>query len=159
MKRLFILVVLVLAVVYSFAQPYKATYSSKFKIGNQRYTNMILDLWKDWDDNMLDRHTDYLADTITAYFPDGGMVKGKAAFQEAGKKYRAGFTTVKSVVHAIVPLHSDDRNTDAVCIWGEEEDTSTDGKTSKSNLHEVWFFNKDGKISAMRQWMAKPSAN
>lgn len=158
MKRLIILVFLVFAVIYSFAQPYKATYSSNFKMGNQRYANMVLDMWKDWDDNMLDRH-DYLADTVTAYFPDGSTVKGKAAFLETGKKYRAGFTAVKSVVHAIVPLHSEDRNTDAVCIWGEEEDTTPDGKTSKSNLHEVWFFNKDGKISTMRQWTAKPSAN
>ncbi len=158
MKRLFILIVVVLAATLSFAQPYKANYSSKFKMGNQKYANMILDMWKDWDDNMLDRH-DYLADTVTGYFPDGSVVKGKAAFIESGKKYRSGFTTVKSVVHAWVPLRSEDRNEDAVCIWGDEEDTTPDGKTTKSSLHEVWFFNKDGKISAMRQWTAKPSAN
>lgn len=156
MKRLFIFIILVLASTYSFAQPYKATYSSKFKLGKQQYANMILDIWKDWDDNMLDRH-DYFADTITAHFPDGSMVKGKAAFTEASKKYRSGFTTVKSFVHAWVPLSSEDRNEEAVCIWGEEADTTPDGKTTKTNLHEVWFFNKDGKISRMRQWSAKPS--
>lgn len=158
MKRLIILFAIIVFVFTADAQPYKATYSSNFKMGDQKYANMILDMWKDWDDNALERH-DYVADTITAYFPDGSVVKGKAAFLEAGKKYRGGFTTVKSVVHAWVPLKVEDKNTQAVCIWGEEEDTTQDGKTTKTNLHEVWFFNKDGKISAMRQWSAKPSAN
>jgi hypothetical protein len=156
MKRLFFVIVLVLVATLSFAQPYKATYSSKFKMGKQQYANMILDLWKDWDDNMLDRH-DYLSDTVTAYFPDGSMVKGKAAFTEASKKYRSGFTTVKSVVHAWIPLQSEERNEDVVCIWGEEADTTPDGKTTKTSLHEVWFFNKAGKIASFRQWSAKPN--
>lgn len=157
MKRLFILFAIMLFVATADAQPYKAAYSSTFKMGNQKYANMILDMWKDWDDNMLDRH-DYIADTITAYFPDGTKVKGKAAFLEAGKKYRSGFTTVKSVVHAWVPLYSEDRKTDILCIWGEETDTTPDGKATTTNLHEVWFFNKDGKISAFRQFTAKPAA-
>ncbi len=134
--------------------PYKASYSSNFKMGNQKYAKMILDLWKDWDDNAFNRH-DYFSDTITAYFPDGSMVKGKSAFMENSKKYRDGFTAVKSIVHAWVPLLSEDQKMDVVCVWGQEDDTTADGKSTKSNLHEVWFFNKDGKISAFRQWMAK----
>jgi ketosteroid isomerase-like protein len=156
MKQLVILSVVILCAFASGAQPYKATYSSNFKMGNQKYANMILDMWKDWDDNALERH-DYVSDTVTAYFPDGTMVKGKAAFLESGKKYRSGFTTVKSVVHAWLPLYSEDRKTDILCIWGEEADTAPDGKTTTTNLHEVWFFNKDGKITALRQFMAKPA--
>ena len=158
MKQLLILFVVILFVLTSGAQPYKATFSSSFKMGNQKYANKILELWKDWDNNVFTK-SDYFADTVTGYFPDGTTVKGKEAFIETGKKYRAGFTTVKSTVHAWAPLYSEDKKTDAVCIWGEEADTTPDGKTTTTNLHEVWFFNKDGKISAMRQWMAKPSAN
>ena len=158
MKRLMMSFLFVMLLNFCFAQPYKAMYSSKFKMGNAKYANMILDVWKDWDDNALDRH-DYFADTITAYFPDGSVVKGKAAFLESGKKYRGSFTTVKSVVHAWVPLRSEDKNEDAVCIWGDEEDTTADGKTTKMSLHEVWFFNKDGKVATLRQWNAKPSSN
>ena len=157
MKRFIILFAVILFMLTADAQPYKATYSSNFKMGNQKYAKMILDMWKDWDDNMLDRH-DYVADTVTAYFHDGTVVKGKTAFQESGKKYRSGFTTVKSVVHAWVPLYSEDKKNDVVCIWGEEADTTPDGKTTTTGLHEVWFFNKDGKISSFRQWQAKPAA-
>jgi len=156
MKRLIILFAILLFTATADAQAYKATFSSNFKTGNQKYANRILELWKDWDNNVFTK-SDYFADTMTAYFPDGSMVKGKEAFIEAGKEYRGGFTTVKSIVHAWVPLYSEDKKTDVVCIWGEEADTTPDGKTTTSSLHEVWFFNKDGKISTFRQWMAKPS--
>ena len=158
MKKLVMSLVFATVTMMCYAQHYKATYSSKFKMGNAKYAGMVQDIWKAWDDNALDRH-DYFADTMTAYFPDGSVVKGKAAFMESGKKYRATFTTVKSEVHAITALRSEDKNEDAVCIWGQEADTAPDGTVTKSNLHEVWFFNKDGKISGMRQWHSKVPAN
>lgn len=136
---------------------YKATYSSNFKIGNPAYATMIQEVWKDWDDNLLDRH-DYFADTLAMYFSDGTMMKGKAANMEAAKKYRGGMTKVSSTLHAWVPIHSNDKKEDAVCLWGLEENTMADGKVERKALHEVWWFNKDGKISIMRQWTAVPTA-
>src|SRR5688500_15734803 len=44
------------------SSPYTADYSSNFVMGNPAYSNVILDMWKDWDDNALDRH-DYMADS------------------------------------------------------------------------------------------------
>ena len=158
MKRLFFSLTFMLIITCVIAQPYKATFSSSFKMGNDKYAKMVLDLWKAWDDNALDRH-DYFADTVKGYFPDGSVVKGKAAFLESGKKYRSGFTSAKSTVHALAPLYSIDKKIDAVCIWGEEEDITPDGKTTKTNIHEVWFFNKAGKISTLRQWTGKPAEN
>lgn len=135
---------------------YKATYSSDFKMGNAKLAGMIRQLWIDWDENMLDRN-DYFADTIKAYFADGSMVNGKAAFVAESKKYRGGFTTVKSTIHAIIPIRSQDKNEDIVCMWGDESSTKADGTTTTSSIHEVWFFNKDGKITTLRQWTAKPT--
>lgn len=131
---------------------YKASYSSDFKIGNQAYANMILEMWKDWDDNMLDRH-DYMADSLVMSFADGTEIKGKQANMDAAKKFRGSMKSVKTTLHAMVPLRSNDRNVDVVCMWGEEENTLPDGKVEKRPIHEVWFFNKDGKIFSMRQWV------
>ncbi len=63
-------------------------------------------------------------------------------------------TSVKSTIHAWVPLKSMDMNEDVVCIWGNEENTMPDGKIENKEIHEVWWFNKDGKIHEMRQWAA-----
>jgi hypothetical protein len=133
---------------------YTADYSSSFKIGDDANARKILELWKDWDDNKLDRH-DYFSDTVAMYFPDGSTVKGKKEAYEGAVKYRASQGTVKSTVHAWVPLRSTDKNQDVVCIWGKEEATAADGKVTVQELQEVWGFNKDGKIVWFRQYSAK----
>ena len=135
--------------------PYKATYSSKFMIGKSAYAQKILDLWKDWDDNNLDRHADYMADSLVMFLPDSSVVRGKKENLEGAKKYRSGFSKVTSILHAWVPLTSTDKNEDVVCVWGQETDTYPDGKVETRDIHEVWWFNKAGKITAMRQWTAK----
>lgn len=138
------------------ALPYTATYSSNFAIGNPEHSRMILNMWKDWDDNAFDRN-DFFADTITVYLPDGTVTKGKAANLEGAKKYRGGMSSAKSTIHAWVPLRSTDKNENWVAIWGTEVDTWPDGKTETTEIHEVWRINKDGKIDLMRQFTAKPA--
>jgi hypothetical protein len=36
--------------------PYEAEYSSKFKIGDDRHSMKVLEIWKDFEENELDRH-------------------------------------------------------------------------------------------------------
>lgn len=136
------------------AFPYTATYSSNFIIGNPAHGRMILDMWKDWDDNALDRH-DFWADTVALYTADGTLLKGKSAVIEGGKKFRGGLKSAVSTVHAWMPLKSTDRNEDWVAIWGTSTDTWPDGKVDTYNVHEIWRINKDGKIDLMRQFTSK----
>ena len=135
--------------------PYKANYSSKFAMGNSAHAKMILNLWKDWDDNAFDRH-DYMADTLVMLFPDGTMAKGKQEALEGAKKYRGGMTSAKSTIDAWVPLRITDKNEDWVAVWGSETDTWADGKTETRDIHEIWRINKDGKVDFMKQFTAKP---
>ncbi len=134
--------------------PYTAAYSSNFVMGNPAHAKMALDAWKDWDENMLDRH-DFMADTIITYMPDGTVTKGKFANMDMWKKYRGGFTHSISTVDAWLPLRSVDRKEDWVAIWGTETDTTPDGKVGTTQIHEVWRINKDGKVDLIRQYTAK----
>jgi hypothetical protein len=134
--------------------PYTAVYSSDFKMGNQAQAKKVLEIWKDWDDNQLDRH-DYFADSLKMFFADGTTLQGKEAAMSASKAYRNSLGNVKSQIHAWVPIHSNDKNEDIVLVWGDEERTSADGKVETVGLHEVWWFNKNGKVTAMRQWTAR----
>jgi len=136
--------------------PYTATYSSSFAIGDAKHSKMILELWKDWDDNAFDRH-DYFADTAMMKLPDGHVIKGEAAILEGAKKERGGFTSATSTLDAWIPLKSLDKNEDWVAIWGREEDVLPDGKNQKRELHEIWRINKDGKVDYMEQWAATPA--
>lgn len=135
--------------------PYKANYSSNFKIGNPAQAKMILELWKDWDDNAFDRH-DYMADTVVMFFPDGSMIKGKDSSLTGAMRYRGSMSSATSTLDAWIPLKSVDRNQNWVAVWGSETDTWPDGKTETREIHEIWRFNKDGKVDFMKQFGSKP---
>ncbi len=61
-------------------------------------------------------------------------------------------SSASSVIQAWVPLKSVNRNEDWVAIWGTETDTYADGKKDIKDLHEIWRFNKDGKVVFMKQF-------
>jgi hypothetical protein len=135
--------------------PYTANYSSQFALGNQAHATRILELWKDYDDNSFQRHLDYYADTASFFTSDGMIFKGRDSSLAMVSKYRSGLTNVKSTVDAWIPLRSTDRNEDWVAIWGTETSTDSQGKTTTNAVHELWSFNKDGKVASMRQYHAQ----
>jgi hypothetical protein len=61
------------------------------------------------------------------------------------------FSAVSSRVDAVFPTKSTDKGENWVCVWGMETHTMN-GKTDSTNLHEVWRFNKDGKVDLMMQY-------
>jgi len=138
------------------AYPYTANYSSNFRIGNPAHAKMILDLWKDWDDNAFDRHN-YFADTIVMYLPGGNVIRGKDSCMASAKSYRGSMSSATSSIDAWMPLKSIDRNEDWVAVWGTEIDVFPDGKTEKKDYQEIWRINKAGKVDFMKQFTAVPA--
>jgi hypothetical protein len=136
--------------------PYTANYSSNFKMGNPAHAKMILELWKDWDDNAFDRHN-YFADTVVMYLSDGSVIKGKDSVVAGAKKFRGSMSAAISSIDAWMPLKSVDKNEDWVAVWGTETDTYPDGKTEKREIHEIWRINKAGKVDFMKQFTSKPA--
>ena len=135
--------------------PYTALYSSNFVPGEPAHGKMILDLWKDWENNTLDQHASYIADTIVYLTADGQMIRGIEDFAAAVAQGRDSFADVKNEVEVWIPLKSVDQNENWVAIWGQETDTGKDGNVTKNMIHEIWRINKDGKIDFMRQYVAK----
>jgi hypothetical protein len=156
MKKLFIFFLMAMPfVAMSQAHSgYTPSYSSSFVIADPSYSEKILMLWKDFENNTLDNHTDMFADTVTMMLANGAMVKGKAENLAGAKQFRSSLKNYKAGLDAYVSLKSTDRNQNVVCVWGTEEYTDKDGKQVKTRLQEVWAFNKDGKIALMLQYAA-----
>lgn len=154
MKKLFVLFLLAMpfAAMSQAHGGYTAAYSSSFKIADPSYSEKILTLWKDFENNTLDKHIEWFADTVNMMLASGNMIKGKAENLASVKQFRSSITNYKVTVDAWVSLKSTDKNGISVCIWGNEEYTDKDGKQVKSRTHEVWGFNKDGKIDLMLQY-------
>ncbi len=137
--------------------PYKANYSSQFAMGDQAHAKKVMELWKDYDANMLEKHSDYFADSLVVELPNGTRLVGKEAAMKSIKEYRSSQGKVESTVDAWISTRSLDRNEDWVCIWGVEKSTDASGKETKTRLHEIWQLNKDGKVVYMAQFTATPA--
>jgi ketosteroid isomerase-like protein len=151
MKKI-ILAILIAIPFAGMSQTYTAGYSSKFAMADPSYSDKILSVWKDYENNTLDKHLGLFADTVTMMFAQGTPVKGKAENLASAKAYRASITNYKVSIDAWMSVKSLDRNENAVLVWGDEDFTDKDGKHIQQRLHEVWIFNKDGKISLMMQY-------
>lgn len=134
--------------------PYVAAYSHKFEMSDPARARKVLELWKDYDNNAFDLHKSYFADTVSMYMADGRVIKGVDSLMTKMKAYRSSLTSAKSTVDVWMSLRSIDKNENWVAVWGTEEDIAKDGKKSVVHLHEVWRFNKAGKVDMMMQFAA-----
>jgi hypothetical protein len=139
----------------SSSAPFKATYSSNFKMGDPKYSQQVLVLWKDYEQNTLDKHSSWFADTASIAFADGKITKGRANLIAGAKAARGAVKNYKCTIAAYMSLISVDKKKQWVAIWGTDEYTDKNGKAVKVNLQEIWGFNKDGKIDYMSQYAAK----
>lgn len=133
----------------------KATYSSAFEMGDPKYADIVIELWKQYDDNTLDKGLDYFADTVTMWMADGWRFRGtRDSLMKMTKESRKGFSSMKGVVAAIIPLKITDRNENWVSIYGTEYFTVKNKKDS-SELQENWRFDKNGKVDMMHSYRRK----
>ena len=136
---------------------YTPQYSGDFSIGDSKYAQTVLELWKDFDNNTFDNHKDAFADSIRMEFPDGSVMEGsRDSIIAATKAYRSGLKNVASTIDAVTTLKPKGKDETWVCVWGKEVDTHSNGKVDSVMLQENWMFNKDGKIAYMNQLSAKP---
>ena len=135
--------------------PFKARYSSNFSMGTPANAKMVLDLYKEFDDNNLDQSKDVWADSVTMEFASGFMVHGSRDSVLAGAKMERGrYTMVMDSIDAWMPLHSNDKNEDWVAVWTREYSTTLKGKNDTTDLNELWHL-KNGKVDYMLQYSGK----
>ena len=138
--------------------PYDIQYSSKFIMGNPKYAENVLTLWKDYDNGNLSAHKDLFADSMTAYLGNGATMHASRDSVIAGiQRHRNMMSAAVDRVDAVMAVKSTDKNEDWVLIWGMETDTYKNGKIDSVNLQETWRINKDGKADFLMQY-ARPAA-
>lgn len=124
-------------------------------IGNPAYAQLVLKAWKDFDSKNFENSLSMFADDVVATFPDGTAVKGKDNLFKMAKDFQGKYSAMTSDIHACTTLKSaESPGTEVAIIWGVSTATKTDGSIEKTNLHEVWYFNKDGKVTALYQYAA-----
>lgn len=128
-------------------------YSSDFEIGNSKQAQIVVSLWKDFDDNNLQNGKEAFADSVTLELPGMRMQTTRDSAIAATTAYRSQYTSMTSTVEAVLPTKARNRGEDWVAIWGMEKKTDKAGKTDSVRIHEIWRFIKDGKIDYMAQFI------
>lgn len=135
--------------------PYPIGYASNFEIADNKYSKIVLDLWKSYENNDL-KSTEAFADTMTLQFANGALIKKqKDSMNVMIAAQRSKFASVTSSIDVIVALKPKGKDVIWVCVWGKEVDVMKDGKKDSLLLNENWMFNKDGKIAMMHSYNAK----
>jgi hypothetical protein len=157
MKKLIVLLILILPIAgycqTNNALPYVAHYSSNFKISqSNKYVEMVLSATKAFEDNKLDVISPWVADTINVEMADGSKFKGKQNFIQAGKKIRSTMSTIKVELDAFMGVQSVDRGEEIVLLWMTNTATMK-GQKGTMGIHQVWIFNKAGKLAFFKDFM------
>lgn len=137
---------------------YPVEYSSDFTIGDPKYAQTVLELWKDFENNTLDNHKDAFADSVTMNFASGTKISGlRDSILAGAKAERSSLKNVSSSIVVVTTLKPKGKDETWVCLWGKEVDTHNDGKMDSIYLNENWMFNKEGKIAYMDQYRQNPA--
>ncbi len=135
--------------------PYPISYSSKFEMGDPKNSQMVLGLWKDFDNNELDKAKENFADTIVLDLSDVRLSGTRDSIVNSTKAYRGMYKSVESRVAAIMSVKATATNEDWVLVWGTETMTDNKNVVDSSHLQETWRINKDGKVDYMMQYKRK----
>lgn len=137
--------------------PYPINYSASFTIGPLGNAQVVLDLWKDFDNNTLDSGTHVFADEVRMDFADGTSFSGgRDAFMDVMKQQRKTFKAFYSYIDAVVSLAPLGKPETWACVWGKQVSETQDYVHNEVLINENWMFNADGKVSYIRQFSAVP---
>jgi hypothetical protein len=132
----------------------KFSYSSDFSLGDPALADKVISMWKHYDANTIDSTRSSFADSVFSDMPGyAAKLQADTMIKEI-KVSRAEYSACTTSFDAILTTKAEGKDETVVLIWGVETATKA-GKTSKRDLHEVWGFNKDGKVTWIKQFELK----
>lgn len=136
--------------------PYKPDYAD-FKMGDPKYTKLVLDFYKTFEENRMDDGKAMLTDSVMVNFADGSKFMGTAdSLVSMGKQYRGMYSAYRVTIDACMSVHANDKNEDWVLVWDRSYFTDQKGKSDSLGGHAYWQI-KNGKIAYWGEQQAKLS--
>ena len=125
--------------------------------GDPKNAEIVLDLYKVWDENKLADATGYFADTTNFDLPDGRRLSTtKSTIETTFGKLRKSYKQTINVPFSIMPLYNKDMDQQWVIAWIWNKWQYTDGVRDSMLYCDNWRFS-NGKIDHMVSMENKPS--
>jgi hypothetical protein len=135
--------------------PYKADYTTDFKVGDANNSKLVLDFFKLWETGNIDAMKPMLTDSVWIEFSDGSKVNATAdSVLKMAKQYRSSLSKVEIKLDTWMPIHANDKNDDWVLVWEKDYNTDLKGKVDSMRVHSYWQV-KNNKISGWSEFNQK----
>jgi len=135
---------------------YKANYSSDVQVpGKPEIGQMVLKVWKMFENKQIDSLKKYYADTVTYENYEGYRFHGPTdSLLSYARKDVQGLDSLRFDISMWQSLHLNDRNEDWVYIWATERRYEKGGKADTSLIHEQWKV-ENGRVSYFNQYVRR----
>jgi hypothetical protein len=138
--------------------PYSAIYSNGFKTGSYKNLKTVTEIWREYENGDITKTASNFADSLTVVYPDKVLNGTTDSVLREIKRIRDSYLTVQCFIYSWMPARAKDNNDDWVFIWGRQEFTDKAGKLKIAEVHEIWQFDKKGKITLMQQYQTRVSS-
>jgi hypothetical protein len=136
--------------------PYSPVYASEFEPGRSLYAKMVLDIWKQYETGDVTHSAKSFSDSVLIILPDKTFRGRRDSALSFLKKRRQVYVEVQCFIDAWMPVHVKDVGDDLVFLWGRQDCTAKNGKRDYLVVHEIWRFDKKGKIRSLQQYYTRP---
>lgn len=131
------------------------SYGADFALEDASYAEKVIKVWRHYDANTMDSVRTYFADTVFNDLPGFTGKLQADSLLAIIKAERSAVDTIASSFDAILPAREKGKGEVVVAVWGVEKTTAKSGRQSRRDLQELWGFNKEGKISWIKQFELK----
>ena len=136
--------------------PYQAIYTDGFEMGPPAKALLVLELWKELENGDIRKRAKEFSDSLHLIFPDQVFDGQKDEALNIFQKRRNQYSSVQYYVDAWMPLKAKNNEDELVVLWGKQDCTRSNGKRDYQVIHEIWRFDKQGKIRQMDQYLTHP---
>ena len=136
--------------------PYTAIKSNSFEKGNEHYAKNVLDIWRQYETGKLITIEKFFSERVRLILPDKIFEGSRDSIITLYQKRRDGFSDMQCFVYSWMPVLTVDTKQDIVFVWGLYVGTRKNGDRDYAQVHEIWRFDKKGKITEMEQFLTHP---
>jgi hypothetical protein len=136
--------------------PIAPVHSNEFEKGQPQHAMRVLQVWRQYETGNVKKESASFSDSIRFILPDVVWNGKKDSVLSLYQKRREGYSNMQSFVYSWMPVHVSDEGDDMVWVWGLYDGTRKNGQRDYAIVHEVWRFDRNGKIKELEQFRTHP---
>ena len=136
--------------------PYVPVNSNSYEKGRDLNAKIVLQVWKQFETGNVSNEAAHFADSLRIILPHKIYQGTKDSVLNMYRKEREKYQTMQCFVHSWMPVRMQEEGDEMVYLWGLYDGTLKNGDRDYKLVHEIWRFDKNGRIREMEQFKTHP---